>query len=114
MSGDKPIAFIVISEAGAIESFDEVVTTALIQEVVGGDFEVIQPTDMDMTLFVNEDGKRLGMNANWLATRLAHSRLRPGDFITGPVLVTGSADDEGDVQPLTPQGMTAIHERTDR
>lgn len=41
---------------------------------------------------VAEEGKRLGLEPNALATQLARElfRLRPGDHIVGPMLVVGT------------------------
>lgn len=101
MSGGRPILFIIIDETGRYSIHEKPVTDDYLRGVVGGDYEAIQPTDQEMTMFVNADGKQLGLHHNALATRLARTRLRPADFVVGPVLVTGLPDGDGDVQSLT-------------
>jgi len=38
-------------------------------------------------MWINEEGKQHGLPSNPLATILARSRLQPGDYIAGPVVV---------------------------
>jgi hypothetical protein len=40
-----------------------------------------------LIMFVNEDGKRLGLRRNGFATALARGALQPGDVIVGPAIV---------------------------
>lgn len=111
MSGGKPIIFVIIDPSGQHALHEEPLTDDYLHGVVGGDFEPIQPTDHEMTIFVNTEGKRLGLQHNALATSLARSRLRPSDFVVGTVLVTGIPDEEGDVQSLSGTVIDLITER---
>ena len=72
------------------------------QALVGGFIEghALGDTAPHM-VFVNEDGKRLGLAPNAFVTKLLKSRLRTGDSFCGPALVVRVAPDgsNADVDP---------------
>lgn len=74
----------------------------LIQNYVGGYFEVIQHDVPNLTVFADEDGKRKNRPYNTLATSLFGRYLAP-DLILGDVLVMGGVDEYGETQGLTPE-----------
>lgn len=81
------------------------------QRIVGGYVETVTLPDIDTVIWLNEDGKLLGLPANRVATLLAKDAgLMPGDVIVGDVVVTGGADDNGDETDLPPAGWLAVGE----
>lgn len=74
-------------------------TLEFLQEFVGGYLEGLTiPSEglaFGLHAYMNEDGKALGLPINEVATRLLYPILRPGDAITGNLMIVGS-DAEGD------------------
>ena len=72
---------------------------APLQQRVGGWIEAVASQDGDVTLWVNEEGKLMGLPVNGLATELWY-KLNPSvagfDVLCGPVVVTGGCDASGD------------------
>lgn len=62
-----------------------------LQAFVGGYIEAVYPgwseRGQPLVLFVNEDGKRLGLPFNRWATVLMRGRLRADDCIVGPAVL---------------------------
>jgi hypothetical protein len=60
-----------------------------LQTIVGGYIEAVRLRS-GAWMFVNEDGKRLGLPTNVVATTIAHERgyLPADDWIVGDVIVT--------------------------
>jgi hypothetical protein len=75
------IAYTVVSPRNA-RSF----TLEELQGFVGGYIEALYPDD-GLIMFLNEDGKRLGLPRNMIATLMMTGRLYPGDVIVGTVVV---------------------------
>ena len=76
-----------------------------LQTTVGGYVEVLTLTRQEADMYLNEEGKLMGLQANQRATWLARAlgaHLLPGDFIAGDVLILGGPDNQGDNQGLTP------------
>jgi hypothetical protein len=68
-----------------------------INKAVGGWLEVIN-FQGNVFVYINEEGKLLGLPLNNRATGLAYSRnigLIPGDVIVGNVVFVGPADNDG-------------------
>jgi hypothetical protein len=64
-------------------------------DLVGGHFQVIR-CGAGAWMYLNEDGKELGLPENMVATAVAHEAgLSLADFIVGQVVVFGAPDDEG-------------------
>lgn len=70
-----------------------------LQGFVGGWIEYV-PTEQDVTLYCNEEGKILNLPPNLLATSLFGALLMGGDYLAGDVIVCGPLDDEGYSLPL--------------
>lgn len=73
-----------------------------LQRLVGGYIESLTLTE-DVTAYINEDGKALGLAANkygdlYVRASLHKSgrRLMPGDYIAGPVVLVGPVEDGWD------------------
>jgi hypothetical protein len=72
---------------------DDVERLHLLQDTVGGYLELVASRIPGLWLFCNEDGHRLGMLPNVVATVVT------GQHIVGPVVCHGGADDHGDLLP---------------
>ncbi|MET4003908.1 hypothetical protein ABIB48_002646 [Arthrobacter sp. UYCu511] len=73
------------------------------QSAVGGLIEAIDIERPDATIFVNEDGKLIGLDQNARATLVLwihNSRFRGNDILVGDVIIVGQPDDEGDSQDV--------------
>lgn len=71
------------------------------QKIIGGYFEVL-PIGEGL-LWVNEEGKRMGLAPNERATLLAQHRLAHGDFIRGYAILTGGATDPDNLVDVKPE-----------
>ena len=70
------------------------------QRLVGGLIQAVGLSEPDATVFVNEEGKNLGLPANPRATALAwlhNEALRGWDVLAGDAVITGPPDDDGRV-----------------
>jgi hypothetical protein len=114
MTGSRSIAYLIIESGGTIRQVFGPLGVKDAQNVLEGDFEVIQPRGIDVTMLVNMDGKAKGLNPNWLATALARSRLRPDDFIVGRAIITGLPDAEGELQPISVKAEEAIRRMAEK
>ena len=76
---------------------------AQINRIVGGYFEsIVQRTEHgDIDMWVNEEGKMLGLPINTQATELFHKYFSNADVIVGDVLLTGGVDRDGNTLGLT-------------
>lgn len=75
-----------------------------LRDAVGGLIEAA-PTDDSLTLWVNEEGKINGLPLNPLGHCLwaevdVYGCIRAGDWLAGPCVVTGPADDDGNATAL--------------
>jgi hypothetical protein len=66
---------------------------SIMQEAVGGYIECVSFDGFEMWL--NEEGKLIGLPINEVATAIWESHYGATDVIMGNVLFTGEADDEG-------------------
>jgi hypothetical protein len=86
---------------------------APLQERVGGWIEAVSSDDGEVTLWINEEGKLLGLPVNELGTTLWHiisPRMAGVDVLCGPVVVSGGTDPEGDTLSV-PQGLLKVLEQ---
>jgi hypothetical protein len=65
-----------------------------LQGVVGGWVQAVDFTD-NLTIWVNEEGKLVGLPINPMATFLWEKYFGLTDFICGDVIFTGGTDEEG-------------------
>lgn len=78
-----------------------VFTLRELQAIVGGYIEAVYGSADGRVLYCNEDGKRLGLPVNAVATARLRHLLRPGDVLVGDVVLctraeTGDEGNEGD------------------
>jgi hypothetical protein len=78
---------------------------AALQAEVGGWIEPI-PTTENVTIYVNEEGKLLGLPVNRLAMDVwirydCYRCVPAGDWIAGSAVVVGGVDDEGETLDLS-------------
>ena len=70
-----------------------------LQQRVGGWIEAVSSDDGQVTLWINEEGKLIGLPINELGTELWYL-LNPAaagyDVLCGPVVVSGGCDEEGE------------------
>lgn len=80
-----------------------------IQRIVGGYVEALSLAD-DLTGWINDDGKAMGLPRNARATGFyeALGVGVPGDFIAGPMLLTGPANAEGDETDVPEKWINAL------
>lgn len=102
MTGERSIRYLVIAPDGSIEPHEGVLDTGAASDIVDGDIEVLpDPRDADVVLIANTEGKRMGLDANWQATRLIRHALRTTDFVAGNVIVAGTPDSAGNLTDVT-------------
>jgi Domain of unknown function (DUF3846) len=78
-----------------------------IHDLIDGWLEPVrQNFNSRVTMYANEDGKRLNLPINFLATIL--SGLWPQDYVVGNVVLVGAPDDEGDDQGLPTEVIEAV------
>jgi hypothetical protein len=66
-----------------------------LQKFVGGYIEAVTLDDQGTTLFLNEEGKTMGLPYNEHASRITRGIVQFFDLIVGDAIVIG-CDDEGD------------------
>jgi len=73
-----------------------------LQAAVGGWIEYV-PTQLDVTLYCNEEGKIEGLPPNRTATALFGTMLMQHDYLAGDVVIIGPPDAEGNDTSLDTQ-----------
>lgn len=71
------------------------------QKVIGGYFQVIDLTNPEASLYVDEEGKLKHLQMNRRATMLMwihNPAFMHRDIVTGPALIVGPPDKEGETQ----------------
>lgn len=71
-----------------------------LQEAVGGWVECVALPNNKMDMWLNEEGKLIGLLTNQAATKVWESEYGPTDIMAGDVVFTGPADDEGYITEL--------------
>lgn len=83
-----------------------------LQEAVGGLIEAINLAT-DLTMFCNEEGKLLDLPHNPFAQYLWDKRFGAHlDYIVGDIVLTGGADDEGEMLGLSDEQVQIIKQMT--
>ena len=109
--GDTVTRYLVIEPDGNIQEHDGPLETGDAQDIVGGDIDILpEPRDISATLIANEEGKRLGLEPNWVATGLIRHHLRSSDFVTGNVIIAGPPDGHGELTDLSGEDIATIKE----
>ena len=86
---------------------DESEPIAYMKSVVGGYLESIYLSSMGATMWINEEGKLLGLPFNPLGTVFWEEEFGKTDIIVGNVVLTGFPDAEGYLTGL-PEGFAAM------
>lgn len=98
----KMVKAITITTDNIVTCFDMSTNSLeLLQKAVGG---YVQAIDLDdtLTLWCNEEGKMMNLPHNEKAQILWDNVFGSGtDYIVGDVVLTGGADDEGEIIGLT-------------
>jgi len=84
-----------------------------LQQRVGGWIEAVASDDGEVTLWVNEEGKLMGLPVNALATQLWYlvsPSVAHMDVLCGPVVVSGGADSDGETLPIPTNLRRALDE----
>jgi hypothetical protein len=71
-----------------------------LQEAVGGWVECVSLPKNGLEMWLNEEGKVMGLLTNYAATKVWESEYGPTDVMAGDVVFTGPADDEGYITEL--------------
>ena len=84
-----------------------------LRDAVGGRVEHValkSPGERGVSMWVNEEGKIIGLPVNRIATMLWTESFGPTDVMVGNVFITGSTDAFGDSTDLTDAEIAAIME----
>lgn len=76
-------------------------TLPWLQGLVGGLIESVPTFVAGTDAWVNEEGKLCELDLNPIATILTRDQLFDGDYVAGPFVLTGGADDEGNTLGMT-------------
>ena len=85
-----------IVEVKEVESIEyETLSTA-----VNGMIELVSISE-DIDMWLNEEGKLIGLEPNVIATMLFYKAFSQFDIVMGNVIITGGSDDEGNTIGLS-------------
>jgi hypothetical protein len=108
--------YLIVSPEGHVSEHDGTPTLDDLTRVVQGDVETryLRLSGRPVaTVWCDEDGKSKRLPVNRRLTRIAHdsNAIRPHDYICGTVVVTGGADDDGEVLGLDPAWVAHLRDR---
>lgn len=83
----------------AIVEFEYGKSYEMLKSAVGGWIECVS-LDKDLDMWVNEEGKLLGLPVNEIATHCWESVYGRTDIIVGDVIFTGGVDEDGETLGL--------------
>lgn len=83
-------------------------TLKAFQEAVGGWVECVALPRQGVDMWLNEEGKLIGLPMNATATRLWESEYGRTDVMMGDVVITGAADSEGNATDIDDQSVMSI------
>jgi hypothetical protein len=86
---------VTVEEYKAFDSYGQ------LSEAVGGFIECVSLPQLDVDMWVNEEGKIRGEEPNIYATALWIHSYGTTDFIAGNIIITGGVDDEGNTLGLS-------------
>lgn len=78
------------------------------QEAVEGLVQCVEFPDSGFDMWMNEEGKLIGLPVNLAATKMWHIEYGPTDIIMGNVIITGPADEDGYSTELDAQTLTDL------
>ena len=79
-----------------------------LNKAVGGYIECVPLKVNEVSLWLHEEGKIIGLPHNPRAQLLWEHSYGPSDVIVGPAVLTGGVDDEGETLGLTLSEMMAL------
>jgi hypothetical protein len=77
------------------------------QAVVDGWVQCVDLTE-DVSLWCNEEGKMVGLPVNPVGTSVWVHQYGETDIIVGNIVLTGGADEEGELTDITPEALEAV------
>lgn len=80
---------------------------SMMQSVVDGWVQCVDLTEQ-VSLWCNEEGKMVGLPVNPLGTSMWVHQYGETDIIVGNIVLTGGADEEGELLSLTPEALEAV------
>lgn len=87
-----------------------------LRKVIGGYLEFLP--FFGGSVYINEDGKSLGLAVNMLATQLYNTmsgrNLWPSDYLRGPMVIFGPNDGEGNDTDASDELIAAVNHTTKR
>lgn len=98
-----------------IDEVDSIDLDYLKQQVAGW-IEALGIPDTEVNMYLNEEGKLVGLPANRRANRLAHRHraVQVFDVIVGDVVIVGPVDDEGYDTGLSDEQVAWLLKELDR
>lgn len=109
------IAYLIIEPDGETRTVHGTLDVKDAQQLLDDDFEILQPTNPPpFIMLVATNGKEKGLNANWGATRVMSSVLKPDDFIVGRAIVAGPPDGIGEPTSVDVPIEEAIRRRVEQ
>jgi len=90
-----------------VVTFDEESSYKLLSEAVGGYIERVQMKS-GIDIWVNEEGKLIGLPQNPIGTALWADSYGTTDIIVGNIIITSGADDEGNTLGLSDEQVTEL------
>lgn len=106
--------------APVVEGLDEIKNTVevrefeigdsyqLLRDAVEGYIECVHLSSLGVDMWLNEEGKLIGLEPNALATYLFLREFNTLDVIMGNVIFTGGADEEGETLGLTEEQLQKL------
>ncbi len=79
-----------------------------IKNAVGGWIECVHLPSFGADLWVNEEGKLLGLPHNAFGSVLWAKEYGHTDFISGDLIITGGADDEGETLGISDEQLEGV------
>lgn len=89
------LAAIIPADTGQPVRFEDI-RAENIADLAGGDIQLIGIRQLEMNMYLNENGKIEGLPLNFRATMLCHATgsIFADDVITGDTVILGPIDDE--------------------
>lgn len=87
--------------------FDNDTALDTLQNAVQGWVQAVDLNE-DLTMWLNEEGKLIGLEHNMAAQRLWDEFYPMSDYVVGTVVITGGADAHGHTKGLTHESMERL------
>ena len=91
-----------------IVEFDEADTYNTLRGAVEGLIECVYLSNLGVDMWINEEGKINGSSLNEFATMLYMDEYGANDLIFGNVILTGTADEQGNTTTLTQEHLIRL------